>query len=33
MVGQEAFRAIVSAYYNGADGVMIVYDLACWETF
>mgnify|MGYP000873631888 FL=1 len=32
-VGQENFRAIVSAYYNGADGIVIVYDLSSWESF
>lgn len=31
--GQENFRAIVSAYYNGADGIVIVYDLSSWESF
>jgi hypothetical protein len=23
----------VSAYYNGADGIVIVYDLSSWESF
>lgn len=31
--GQENFRAIISAYYSKADGIILVYDLTSWESF
>mmetsp|Transcript_111314 Transcript_111314/g.325574 ORF Transcript_111314/g.325574 Transcript_111314/m.325574 type:complete len:213 (+) Transcript_111314:80-718(+) len=31
--GQERFRTITSAYYRGADGIMLVYDIADRDTF
>lgn len=31
--GQERFRTITSAYYKGADGVIIVYDITEPQTF
>lgn len=31
--GQERFRAITAAYYRGARGVVIVYDMTCRKSF
>lgn len=31
--GQERYRAITSAYYRGAVGAVIVYDIACNQSF
>ncbi len=31
--GQERFRTITSAYYRGADGIIILFDLTVPETF
>lgn len=31
--GQEKFRTITSSYYRGAEGVIIVFDLARQDTF
>ncbi|EGR29335.1 Ras family protein, putative [Ichthyophthirius multifiliis] len=31
--GQERFRTITSAYYKGADGIVLVYDITSQNTF
>ncbi|KAK2198149.1 bifunctional P-loop containing nucleoside triphosphate hydrolase/Small GTP-binding protein domain/Small GTPase [Babesia duncani] len=31
--GQERYRAITSAYYRGAVGAVVVYDIACKQSF
>ena len=31
--GQERFNSITSAYYRGAKGIIIVYDITKQETF
>ena len=31
--GQETFRSIVSAYYNSADAIVIVYDITSYQSF
>jgi small GTP-binding protein len=31
--GQEVFRTIISAYYRGADAIVIVHDLTEPQTF
>lgn len=32
-LGQETFRSIVSAYYNSADAIIIVYDTTSYRSF
>lgn len=31
--GQERFNSITSAYYRGAKGIIVVYDITKQETF
>lgn len=31
--GQERFRAVTKAYYNGALGALVVFDLTSSQTF
>jgi small GTP-binding protein len=31
--GQERFEAITKSYYNGAHGIVMVYDSTCEDTF
>ena len=31
--GQENFRAIISTYYNGADAIIVTYDLTSIHSF
>ena len=31
--GQQNFRAIISTYYNGADAIVLTYDLTSTQSF